>query len=173
MIVYIPLFSWWPSKSDPDSTRNHSMAKFIAKWLKKVNMPLVNFFVGVFLAFYILTLAKILIYVEARPVGNMKIPSDSRNIWLERAKLVFSVTFVFMLVTGVVLPVLEYVKLAHVKQIEYYIILCPIQINLGLLLGSTLQRREYKRAAKMARLIPDDNAPPCGRVWEPVVAVNV
>ena len=56
------------------------------------------------------------------------------------------------MVTGkVAFYILEQMDLAHVKPLEYCIIVLPIQVNLGILLGSAIQfKAEQRRAKKLA-----------------------
>lgn len=49
--------------------------------------------------------------------------------------------------------ILEQMDLAHVKPLEYMVIVLPIQLNLGLLLGSAIQfKAEQRQNRKVAAM---------------------
>ena len=154
MIIFIPLFSWWVPQTkaedptNPDGTRKHSKTECVPKWLKKINMAILPVSIGCCLASYLVTLVQVFVYVDSRPVGSMKMPKSTRKNWIVRLLLVLGIAISFGLVTGVVLPVLAYVELARVKQLEYFVILVPIQINLGVLMGTRFQRKLERRIAR-------------------------
>ena len=151
MIVFIPLFSWWIPESNPkdttnpDGTRKHSKVECVAKFLRKINMVILPISIGVCLASYFVSLTQVFVYVDARPVDSKRVPKNSKKNWIARLLLVLGVAISFGLVTGVALPVLAHVDLARVKQMEYYVILIPIQINLGVLMGTRFQGRMERR----------------------------
>ena len=51
-----------------------------------------------------------------------------------------------------VFNLLEAMQLARVKPIEYYAIVMPVQVNLGILIGTILQSRMEKRIAQKEAL---------------------
>lgn len=98
-----------------------------------------------------------LIYVDGHPIEGRKLPANTRKNWLVRLLLVSGIVTVMGLGKGA-FYILGELELAHVKPIEYLVIVLPIQINLGLLLGSAIQFKTEQRAAKKQARIRDAEA---------------
>lgn len=93
------------------------------------------------------------VYVDARPVDpTVKNPRslNTRRNWATRA-LLFSGVCTSMAIGKAVFMILEQMDLAHVKPLEYMIIVLPIQVNMGVLMGTVVQfKAERRRIKKMA-----------------------
>ena len=46
------------------------------------------------------------------------------------------------------IQILEMMELARIKPLEYALIIIPVQINIGMMIGTKMQRRMKKRAAR-------------------------
>jgi len=174
-VVYVPLFSvmlpallpsdlaatanttqWWvPKLSSGDSTPSSGPSKVdkVINLLQKLNMILLPACVGLSLIQHMYHTISVFVYVDARPVGP-RIEStqslNSRRNWATRA-LLFSGVCTSMAIGKVSFVILEQLDLAHVKPLEYMIIVLPIQVNMGILLGSLVQfKAEQRRIKKMA-----------------------
>jgi len=109
---------------------------------------------------YLVALVQVFIYVDARPVNSFRLPKNTRKNWTVRAMLFAGIISVLAFGYGA-LHVLEMRELARVKTVEYFVILVPIQMNLGLLIGSKMQMKMEKRAAmkeaeKMTKVEAED-----------------
>ncbi|KAK5092179.1 hypothetical protein LTR70_005834 [Exophiala xenobiotica] len=174
-VVYVPLFSvrlpallpsdlaatanttqWWvPKLSSGDSAPSSGPSKVdkVINLLQKLNMILLPACVGLSLIQHMYHTISVFVYVDARPVSP-KIKStqslNSRRNWATRA-LLFSGVCTSMAIGKVSFVILEQLDLAHVKPLEYMIIVLPIQVNMGILLGSLVQfKAEQRRIKKMA-----------------------
>lgn len=112
----------------------------------KLNMVLLPICVGMSLIEHVVRAVSILIFVDNRPVNSYRLPKNTQKNWLARLMLL---TGVFVSTTagyGIVQVLAEY-GLARVKCCEYMIILLPIQVNMGLGLGTLMQWKMEKRIA--------------------------
>ena len=74
-------------------------------------------------------------------------PANDRKTWAARLLLIAGVGFT-LLFGYYAFEILEASKLARVKQIEYCLIVVPIQINFGFVLGGVMQWKMERRIAK-------------------------
>jgi hypothetical protein len=146
MIVFVPLFSWWIPKTSSDP-ENPDMTMKIASFLKKLNMVLLPISITCCGISYLVSLIQLFVYVDARPVNSLRLPRSTRKNWAVRGLLVAGIVGALAFGYGA-LHVLEMTELARVKTVEYYVILVPIQINLGILIGSKVQMKIESRAAE-------------------------
>lgn len=156
VIIYIPLFSWWvpswpKSKPNPDGTMPPpSKMETVSKWLHKVNMLWLPFCTAISAIFYIIVLLEALVYVDERRTRFWQLPKNDRKTWVGRGLLFLGIT----LSTGFgygAFEILAMTDLAHVKAFEYAMIVVPVQINFGLMIGAMMQKRIEKRAAMKAK----------------------
>lgn len=146
MIVWVPLFSWWVpnTRSDPE---NPSTLEKVAQVLKKVNMLLLPLSIGLCLVQHAYYLVQTFIYVDSRAVNSKKFPKNTRKNWAVR--MFFLLGIAISTSTGFgAFKILDDMELAHVKMIEYAIIVVPFQINFGVFLGTIMQFRMEKRIAR-------------------------
>jgi len=150
MVIFVPLFSWWVPNT-PSDPEHPSFAAKLAEVLKKLNLVLLPLAIGISLAGHVYYTLQTFIYVDSRPFGSMRLPKNTRKNWLVR----------FFMLLGVVLSttfgygafqILADMDLAHVKKLEYAIIVVPVQVNLGILYGTLLQFRMEKMIAKRQAL---------------------
>ncbi|KAK5071119.1 hypothetical protein LTS08_000245 [Lithohypha guttulata] len=161
-MVWEPFFSWWVPTSTSDE-ESETMSKVISI-LDKLNGVLLPAVVGMSLLQHIYHVISTFIYVDARPVDSTtKTPRsaslNSKKNWAIRAILLLGV--ITSIVCGkAMFTVLEGYDLARVKPVEYLVLVLPIQVNFGLLMGSAVQFKAEQRAArKMAvRKVVDTEA---------------
>lgn len=160
-VIFVPIFSvsstsplrsilltclqWWIPAPAPGS-RGHAVLQKTACYLKKLNMILLPLTVGLSMARYIFHLAHIFLYVDSAPADSRKIQVHKRS-WLIRAFLLFGIAFTVSF-GYYAFSLLEALDLAKVKMTEYLVIVVPIQINLGILIGTIFQFRMEKRIAQ-------------------------
>jgi len=122
-------------------------------YLQKINMILLPTVVGLSLLQHAYHTISAFIYVGARPVDTTiknKQSLNTRQNWAARA-LLFSGVCTSMAIGKASFMILEGFDLAHVKPLEYAVIVLPIQVNFGILLGSAVQfKAEQRRNRKMA-----------------------
>ncbi len=132
-----------------------SKADQVAAFLHKLNMILLPTCVGLSLIQHAYHTISAFVYVDARPVDStIKTPRslNSRRSWATRA-LLFSGVCTSMAIGKAAFMILEQMDLAHVKPLEYMVIVLPIQLNLGLLLGSAIQfKAEQRQNRKVAAM---------------------
>ncbi|RMZ84520.1 hypothetical protein DV737_g1125, partial [Chaetothyriales sp. CBS 132003] len=162
-IVFVPLFSWWLPTPVPGS-RSEKSLNAVGCFLKKFNLILLPLTVGLCLTHYIYYTIHTFIYVDSRPRGSCALPKNSKKNWLTRLLLLmgvaFSISFGYY-----ALQVLDEMELARVKSIEYYTIVLPVQVNIGVLIGSAfqykiekrMQRKEALKAAAPATTLEEGN----------------
>lgn len=91
------------------------------------------------------------IYVDSRKVGSKKLPSNTRKNWLVR--LMFLVGIAISTSTGYgIFQILGSMDLAHVKPVEYAVVVIPFQVNFGVFLGTIMQFRMERRLARKQAL---------------------
>jgi hypothetical protein len=114
-------------------------------------MVLLPLAIGLHLMGYVYYVLHTFVYVENRNVGSRKFPKNTRKNWAVRAFMLAGVAITTSLGYGA-FQILDNVDLAHVKQLEYAIIVVPVQINLGILLGTAMQFRMEMRMARKQQL---------------------
>lgn len=109
--------------------------------------------IAVALLEYVIHTVRTFIYVEGRPVDDtVKYPYklNTRKNWGIRA-LLFAGVCASLAIGFMFVNILEAFDLAHVKTLEYCVIVLPIQVNLGVILGSAIQfKAEQRQIRKMA-----------------------
>jgi len=146
MVVYVPLFSWWVPDTTADPEKPSTLAK-VSKVLKDFNMILLPFTIGLCLVQHFYYTVSAFIYVDSRKVGSKKFPANTRKNWLVR--FLFLVGIAISTSTGYgIFHILATMDLAHVKPIEYAVVVIPFQINFGVFLGTIMQFRMEKRLAQ-------------------------
>ena len=121
-------------------------------FLKKLNMVLLPISIGISFITYAFYLVQTFIYVDSRPYGSKTLPKNTRKNWAVRAFMLFGVGVSTSLGYGA-FQILADLDLAHVKTLEYAIIVVPVQINIGILLGTVMQYRMEKRIARKQALL--------------------
>ena len=115
-------------------------------------MLLLPISIGISLISYACYVVHTFIYVDSRPYGSKTLPKNTRKNWAVRAFMLFGITMTTSLGYGA-FQILAEMDLAHVKTLEYAIIVVPVQINLGILLGSGMQFRMERRIARKQALV--------------------
>ncbi|OQV01722.1 hypothetical protein CLAIMM_07024 [Cladophialophora immunda] len=153
MIIWMPLFDWWVPKTLPgsDDPSKPSTAMKVICLLKKLNMILLPISICVSLLTYVYYLAHTFIFVDSRTRGSTRFPKNTRKNWLVRAFMLLGIAITTSLGYGA-FQTLEKLDLARVKNIEYALIVAPVQINFGVLLGTVMQFRMEKRLARKQAL---------------------
>jgi hypothetical protein len=150
MIIWVPFFQWWverlfPASEDPNA--KPGMGGKIVEALKRFNMVLLPMSIGIALITYAYYLVHTFIYVDTRVFNSNKLPKNTRKNWAARLFMLVGIAISTSSGYGAFQILADY-DLAHVKAIEYLIIVVPVQINLGILFGSLFQRRMEKRAVR-------------------------
>lgn len=146
MLVFIPLFSWWIPEGTPDDPENPSTMMRVSEYLKKFNMISLPFCAALSGLVYIWYLVEVFIYVDSQVVGSRKLPKNNRKNWMARLLLLCGVGISLVAGYGA-FQIWEVMDLAHVKTYEYAVMVVPIQINLGIMIGSKMQMKMEKRIA--------------------------
>ncbi|EXJ88218.1 hypothetical protein A1O1_05148 [Capronia coronata CBS 617.96] len=146
MIIFVPLFSWWVPATSSDS-ENPGRAETFVVILQKINMVLLPASIGISLATYAYYTIQTLIYVDRRTIGSRKLPKNTRENWMVRLFLLLGILISTSFGYGA-FQILADMDLAHVKTLEYAIIVVPVQINLGILFGTLVQFKMEKRMIK-------------------------
>ena len=120
-------------------------------FLKQLNMILLPIGMGISLVTYVYYVFHTFIYVEDRTFGSRKLPKNTRKNWAVRAFMLFGIAITTSLGYGA-FQTLENMDLARVKTLEYAIVVVPVQINLGVLLGTVMQFRMERRMARRQQL---------------------
>lgn len=115
-------------------------------------MILLPISIGISLITYTYYLIHTFIYVDNRPYGSKTLPKNTRKNWAVRAFMLFGIALSTSSGYGA-FQILADMDLAHVKTLEYAIIVVPVQINLGLVLASVMQFRMEKRIARKQALL--------------------
>ena len=169
MVVYVPLFSvstplkiwpqeqslievqqWWlpnfTSTSESDRSKPYYGSKLV-QILTQINLVLLPLSIGLTLITYIFYGISALVYVDSRPKNSMRLPKNTRKNWLVRLYMLIGIAVTTSLGYSA-FNILANFDLAHVKTYEYAIIVVPVQINLGILLGTVMQFKMEKRLAR-------------------------
>lgn len=163
-MFYVPFFSGWVHKRYPPSndpyasyasyaSSNPTKGGTVVAFLQKLSMVLLPACVGLCTIQHLYYVISAFIYVDAKPldpsVKNRRSLNSRRN-WVVRLLLLGGIMTMMTVGKGVFM-ILEELDLARVKPLEYLIIVMPIQVNLGILLGSAVQfKTEQRRNRKMA-----------------------
>lgn len=153
-IIWVPFFQPWVNKIWPDTTEDPSKPSLGRKtvcFLQKVNAILLPIGIALHCITYVYYVFHTFVYVENRTWGSKKMPKNTRKNWAVRAFMLVGIAITTSLGYGA-FQILADMDLAHVKPIEYAIIVVPVQINLGILLGSIMQFRMEKRIARKQML---------------------
>jgi len=118
----------------------------IGEYLAKFDRVLLPIAIALSLARHFYHTIMALIYVDSQSIGSRKIPKNSRKNWIARLMLLCGIILSLSLGYGA-FQILESVDLAHVKRLEYAIIVVPVQINFGVIFGTIMQ---FKMEARMA-----------------------
>ncbi|EXJ87022.1 hypothetical protein A1O3_03979 [Capronia epimyces CBS 606.96] len=143
MVVFVPLFSWWVPVTSSESKKTEKIVEI----LQKINMVLLPLSIGISLVTYIYYTIQTLIYVDSRTIGSKSFPKNTRQNWLVRLFLLGGILVSTSFGYGA-FQILADMDLAHVKTLEYSIIVVPVQINIGLLWGTLMQYKMEKRIAR-------------------------
>ncbi len=146
MLVFVPLFSWWVPEGTPSDPEKPSMMMRISVYLKKFNMISLPFCAALSGLVYIWYLVEVFVYVDSQVVGTRKLPKNSKKNWLARLLLLCGVSISLTAGYGA-FQIWESYDLAHVKTIEYAVMVIPTQLNFGIMLGSRMQMKMEKRIA--------------------------
>lgn len=110
-------------------------------------MILLPFTIGLCLVQHLYYTVSAFIYVDSRKMGSKKFPANTRKNWMVR--LFFLIGIAISTSTGYgVFQILATMDLAHVKPIEYAVVVIPFQVNFGVFLGTIMQFRMEKRLAR-------------------------
>jgi len=150
MVLFLPLLTWILPRTTSDEDHPSLLAKF-NEVLTRMNLILLPVAIGISLVSYVYYLVQTLIYVDARPVGSRKFPKNSRKNWVARSFMLSHIAL-SLLFGRYAFAILAKMDLAHVKPIEYAIIVVPFQINIGVLLGSFAQHKMEKSIARKEAL---------------------
>ena len=145
-VVYVPLFSWWVPASTPDDPENPSTMMRISEYLKKFNMITLPLYAAISGLVYLRYLVEVFIYVDSQVVGSRKLPKNNKKNWMARLLLLCGVAISLSAGYGA-FQIWESIDLAHVKAYEYAVMVVPMQINLGIMIGSKMQMKMEKRIA--------------------------
>jgi len=154
MIVFIPLFSWWVPLSSSEDPDQHSFATKLLEFFKKLDlMFLLPVSIAISLVTYVYYAVQTFIHVDSRPAGAGagKYPKSTRRNWLVRLFMLVGIAVSTSCGYGA-FQILAATDLAHVKPLEYAIIVVPVQINIGILLGTLMQFKMEKRIARKQAL---------------------
>lgn len=109
-------------------------------------MILLPFTVGISLIGHLYFTIHSFIYVDSRTAGSSKFPKNTRKNWAVRFFMLLGIALSTSFGYGA-FQILAQLDLAHVKKIEYAVIVVPFQINFGVFLGTLMQFRMEKRLA--------------------------
>jgi len=150
MIIWVPAFGWWVPKLFPSTTEDPSKPSSLRKVtciLTKLNMILLPMSIGIALITYAYYVLHTFVYVDTRPFGSKKFPKNTRKNWAVRAFMLLGIAMSTGLGYGA-FQILADLDLAHVKTLEYAVIVIPVQINMGIFWGSVMQYKIEKRIAR-------------------------
>ncbi|KAJ9633343.1 hypothetical protein H2204_007060 [Knufia peltigerae] len=146
-IVFVPFFSWWLPNMGSDDPENPSTADNFVKVLTKINLVLLPMSAGISLITYAYHAVSAFIYVDSRTRDSKRFPKNTRKNWLVRFFMLLGIAMATAGGYGA-FNILAAWDLAHVKPIEYAVIVVPVQINLGMLFGTVAQFKMEKRMAR-------------------------
>jgi len=148
MVVYVPFFSWWIPESSPSDPDHPTFMEKVSNILRKFNLVWLPLCIGISLFAYIVILVETFIFVEERRSGSSawQLPKNTKKGWKIRGLLLGGILLSTTLGYGA-LHILGDLELARVKPLEYALIVIPVQINIGLMIGTKWQRKMEKRAA--------------------------
>lgn len=140
MIIYIPFFSWMPSLLPP------TKMEILARWMQAFSVLCLPFCAGISALFYAIILIDALVYVDERRTRFFQLPKNTKQLWKSRALMVTFIAISIGLGYGA-FCVLEMTELARVKWFEYVAIVVPVQIDIGMIFATVVQRKMEKTAA--------------------------
>ena len=146
IVVYVPLFSWWVPDTTPENPEKPSTLMRVSEYLKKFNMITLPLCAAISGLVYLRYLVEVFIYVDSQVVGSRKFPKNNKKNWTARLLLLCGIAISVSAGYGA-FQIWEVMDLAHVKAYEYAVIVVPIQINLGIMIGSKMQMKMEKRIA--------------------------
>jgi hypothetical protein len=146
MLVYVPLFSWWVPETTTSDPEDPSTMARVSEYLKKFNMISLPFCAALSGLVYIWYLVEVFIYVDSQVVGSRKLPKNNKKNWTARLLLLCGVSISLIAGYGA-FQIWESWDLAHIKTYEYVVMVIPIQINIGIMIGSKMQMKMEKRIA--------------------------
>jgi hypothetical protein len=135
-------------------------------------MVLLPISIGISLFTYAIYVIHTFIYVDDRTFGSKKLPKNTRKNWTVRACLLFGIAISTSLGYGA-FQILADWDLAHVKPLEYAIIVVPVQINFGIFFGSIMQLRMEKRLARKQAMALESAKSEAGATDEKVALAQV
>ncbi|KAK5200909.1 hypothetical protein LTR96_011977, partial [Exophiala xenobiotica] len=124
-----------------------NMADKAVTVLTQINLVILPISIGIGILTYAYHTICPLIYVESRPRDNKRLPINTRKNWLIRLPMLLGIAVSTAGGRGA-FKILATWNLAHVKPIEYAIIVVPVQISLGMFLGTIAQFKMEKRLAR-------------------------
>ena len=146
--------SWWlpqlmssSNGTQPSDDGRSSKLENFGSTLQKINNILIPLCIGIALVEHIYYTISAFYHVDGRPVDPEVKSSQSLNTcrhWMMRLLLFGGVCSSIMIGQGL-LNILKEFDLANVKPIEYWVVVLPVQINFGILLGSVAQYRVERR----------------------------
>ncbi|KAK5197026.1 hypothetical protein LTR99_000619 [Exophiala xenobiotica] len=146
-VVFVPFFSWWLPEMGSGDPEKPSTADKAVKVLTQLNLVLLPMSIGIGLLTYAYHAICAFIYVDSRPKDSKRLPKNTRKNWLIRLSMLLGIAMSTAGGYGA-FNILAAWDLAHVKPIEYAIIVVPVQINLGMLFGTIAQFKMEKRLAR-------------------------
>lgn len=158
MIIYVPFFSWIPrlfpsspksAPTDPNTPTPPTKLEILARWIQAFNMIWLPFCTAISAVFYIIVLFETLVYVDERRTRFFQLPKNTKQAWKSRALMALGIAMFVGLGYGA-FSVLETMELVRVKTFEYAAIVVPVQINMGLMFATRVQRKMEKRAVMKA-----------------------
>lgn len=118
----------------------------VCEYLKKFNMISLPICAALSGLVYIWYLVEVFVYVDSQVLGSKKLPKNTKKNWMARLLLFCGIAI--SMTTGYgAFHVWAMMDLAHVKTLEYAIMVIPIQINIGIMIGSKMQMKMEKRIA--------------------------
>lgn len=118
----------------------------IAEYLKKFNLIALPLYAAISGLVYLRYLVGVFIYVDSYVVGSRKFPKNNKKNWMARLCLLCGVAISVSAGYGA-FHIWESMDLAHIKAYEYAVMVVPMQINLGIMIGSNMQMKMEKRIA--------------------------
>ncbi len=161
VVIYMPFFSWWvpsTSKSKPNEDGTPTpptKMETISNWLHKINMLWLPLCTAISGLFYIVVLLEAIVYPDERRTRFLQLPKNDRKVWKSRALLLLGIALSTGLGYGA-FHILAVTELARVKTLEYAVIVVPVQINIGMCIGTKMQKKMVKRARMKARACGQD-----------------
>jgi hypothetical protein len=166
MVIWMPLFSvrippfsqpddtnilqWWVPNVPAEDTKSGKTISKAMDVIKRFDLFILPVAVGLCLATHICYLLQTLVHPDSNGAFFRK-PDGSKKAWAAR---LLQIAGILLSLSGgyYVFCCLEMTGLARVKNVEYAVIVMPIQINIGLMIGTAMQWRMERRIEKKQRL---------------------